>query len=265
MSRRDEFKSVSKNPAKRFLDWKSNDKCFSFYDKENSQNVEVALPFKFLVLKEMHTVKGWDDKSESGIYANEVENIGKDPMTVKAFKGGTIAKGIYKEIKEVITQKGAHYSKSIYIMDENGEIANIQLKGAAVQAWGEFTQKSRKRLGDEWVSVTGALDMKKGSVKYSVPVFAFSGTLDAIQDKNADARYAELKDYFDGYLSERDTAESEPVEKTKPFVDVESKLFEKIKEKKEADPNITIETILEHYTLSEAALEEFQALEDIPF
>ena len=37
----------SKNPATQFLEWKSNDKCFSFYDKEKGENVKVQLPFHF--------------------------------------------------------------------------------------------------------------------------------------------------------------------------------------------------------------------------
>lgn len=217
MSRKDEFKSVSSNPATKSLEWKSDLKAFSYYDKEKGENVAVPLPFKFLVLKELHTVKGWHDKSQSGIYANEVEWIGKDPLTVKAFKGGVIAKGIYKEIKEVITAQGSHYSRSIYCMLSNGDIANIQLKGSSVQAWGDFTLKSRARLSDEWVGVEAAEEMKKGKVDYSVPVFKYHQPISKEDDVKAEDNYKTLKDYFEGYLSDKVVEVAELVEIGEPL------------------------------------------------
>ena len=66
-NRRQAFSAPSTNPAQKFIDWKSNHKCFSFYDRETSANVLIPLPFKFLVLDELHTVKGWNDASSSQI------------------------------------------------------------------------------------------------------------------------------------------------------------------------------------------------------
>ena len=80
-------KSVSSNPTSKYLEWKSNDKAFSYYDKEAGQNVKVELPLKFVFLQHYHTVKGWNDASASGIYSNEVFYIGSEPMTVRSFKG----------------------------------------------------------------------------------------------------------------------------------------------------------------------------------
>jgi len=56
------FAGGSKNPATKFLDWKSDQKGFSYYDKGLGKNVEVPLPFKFVFLDELSTVKGWNDK-----------------------------------------------------------------------------------------------------------------------------------------------------------------------------------------------------------
>ena len=139
-NRRSAFSAPQSNPSTKFLQWKSNEKCFEFYNKETQQKVSVPLPFKFLVLDEMHTVSGWNDASSSGIFSNEVKFISKEVMTVKPFKGNEIAKGLYKDIKEKIVSAGGHYVKSIYIMLEDGSLANLQLKGSAVQKWGEFTQ-----------------------------------------------------------------------------------------------------------------------------
>ena len=78
--KREETKS--KNPAKKFLSWKSEEKCFAYYDKEKEENVIIDLPFKFVILEHYHTVKGWNDASESGIYSNEVFQIGNEELQV---------------------------------------------------------------------------------------------------------------------------------------------------------------------------------------
>ena len=190
--------STSNNPVTKFLEWKSNDRCFSYYDKLESKNVQVELPFKFLFLDQLHTVKGWNDASASGIYSNEVKFIGKEPLTVKAFKGGEIAKGFYSEIKDKVKNAGGHYVKSVYIMLENGELANIQLKGSAVQQWGEFS-KEPKRLSSEWISVKKVIEGKKGAVKYTTPDFEFDGELTDTQ--TADDCFDILEAYLKSYLT----------------------------------------------------------------
>jgi len=203
-NRRAAFAQPQSNPATKFIEWKSNDKCFNYYDKDAQKNVEIPLPFKFLVLDELHTIKGWNDASGSNIFSNEVKYISKDIMTVKPFKGNEIAKGIYKDIKDKIVAAGGHYTKSIYIMLEDGTMANLQLKGSAVQAWGEFTQKTRSRLADEWVSVKTTKDGKKGAVKFSVPEFTFDGSLTDEQNNQADEVFNVLESYLKTYLVKAD-------------------------------------------------------------
>jgi len=205
-NRREVFNTPQSNPATKFFEWKSNDKAFSYYDKEQSKNVSVPLPFKFLVLDELHSVKGWNDATQSGIYSNEVKFISKETMTVKPFKGNEIAKGLYKDIKERIQSAGGHYVKSIYVMLEDGTLANLQLKGSAVQEWGEFTKKTRNRLPDEWVVVKSTKDGKKGAVKYSMPEFNFERSLNDSEVEQADEAFNILEAYLKTYL-----AKAEPI------------------------------------------------------
>ena len=199
-NRRQAFAQPKANPSTKFLQWKSNEKCFEFYNKETQQKVSVPLPFKFLVLDEMHTVSGWNDASSSGIFSNEVKFISKEVMTVKPFKGNEIAKGLYKDIKEKIVSAGGHYVKSIYIMLEDGSLANLQLKGSAVQKWGEFTQKTRNRLPDEWVQVTKAIEGKKGAVKFFTPDFSFERSITEDEAMQADEAFNILETYLKAYL-----------------------------------------------------------------
>lgn len=203
-NRRSAFATPQSNPAAKFIDWKSNDKCFNYYDKEAQKNVEIPLPFKFLVLDELHTIKGWNDASSSNIYSNEVKFISKEVMTVKPFKGNEIAKGFYKDIKEKVVAAGGHYTKSIYIMLEDGSLANISLKGSGVQKWGDFTQKTRNRLADEWVIVAKAEDGKKGAVKFSTPSFSFANSISDEEANMADEAFNILESYLKTYLAKAD-------------------------------------------------------------
>ena len=199
-NRKQAFAQPQSNPAKMFIEWKSNDKCFEYFDKEKKEKVQIKLPFKFLVLDELHTVSGWNDASGSGIYSNEVKYISKEVMTVKPFKGNEIAKGLYKDIKDKIVTAGGHYVKSIYVMLEDGTLANLQLKGSAVQQWGVFTQKSRSRLTDEWIEVKDTVDGKKGAVKFSMPNFGFKASLSESEAEMADEVFNTLEAYLTTYL-----------------------------------------------------------------
>ena len=200
-NRRAAFSQPTTNPATKFFEWKSNEKTFVYYDKETKTNVTVPLPFKFLVLDELHTIKGWNDATESGIYANEVKFISRDEMVVKPFKGNEIARGLYKDIKEKAKAAGGHYVKSIYIMLEDGSIANLQLKGAACQAWGDFTSKGKQRLLDEWVSVVGFDEAKKGSVKYTTPIFGYLASIGDAENDLANEAFNTLEAYLKTYLA----------------------------------------------------------------
>ena len=211
-NRKQAFQAPQSNPATKFIDWKSNDKCFEYYSKESQSKVQIPLPFKFLVLDELHTIKGWNDATSSGIFSNEVKFISKEVMTVKPFKGNEIAKGLYKDIKDKVQSAGGHYVKSIYIMLEDGSLANLQLKGSAVQKWGEFTAKTRQRLPDEWVVVNGVIDGKKGAVKFTTPDFKFERSLSESESEQADEAFNVLESYLKTYLVKAEPVVEEPID-----------------------------------------------------
>lgn len=203
------FAGGTKNPAQKFLEWKSDQKGFSYYDKGLEKNVEVSLPFKFVFLDELSTVKGWNDASSSGIFANEVKYLSKEPMTVKAFKGGVLAQGLYNDIKERVKNAGGHYSKSIYIMLEDGTLANVQLKGSATQQWGEFVKANRNVITRKWVNVANAIENKKGKVTFSIPNFTIGEDINDKYSDLADAKFDELEAYLKTYLTKVEVAEIE--------------------------------------------------------
>lgn len=213
----DRPQTKSANPAQKFLNWKSNEKMFSFYDKENKENVMVKLPLTFLVLEEYHTVKGFSDSEQSGIYSNEVLQIGSEEVEVKTFSGKVIAKGFYKNVKSQVEQAGGKYHKSIYAVTKEGELVNISLKGACVSKWSEFTQKGAwKRLKDEWVTIEDAEDQKKGSVKFSTPNFKFNTSLSDAEYNMVSDKAKELLEYMEGYLTNSEV-KAEEVEVIEPM------------------------------------------------
>lgn len=208
MSRRDEFKNENPNPSKYFLEWKGEKKAFQYYDKEASEKKLIELPFRFLFLKAMHTVKGWSNASESGIYSNEVQFIGEQELNVRSFKGGEIAKGLWNDIKGRVVDFGGHYTQSIYAMLEDGTLVNINLKGGSVSAWYEFKKNNFQRMQDEWIIIEDVEEKKNGAVKYNVPQFKFKVSLTDDEDKKAEEVYSTLKLYMDSYLSAKEISEA---------------------------------------------------------
>jgi len=203
----------SSNPTSKYLEWKSNDKRFSYYDKQAGQNVAVDLPLKFVFLQHYHTVKGWNDSSASGIYSNEVFYIGSEPMTVRSFKGGVIAEGLYKDIKNDLVTAGGKYHRSIYAMLEDGTIANISLKGAGVREWSDFMEANKSLVDGNWIEISSAKQQKKGSINYSTPEFKAGSRLSKSDSQNADIVAGKLKNYLDNYFSKtKEVVDNQEVE-----------------------------------------------------
>lgn len=199
MARMERPVAKSTNPCTKFIEWKSNEKHFSYYDKEKKENVALPIPFKFLFLEHYHTVKGWHGATDKGIYANEVYTLSKEPLTVKTFGGLTVAEGLYKDIKNEVNVAGGNYYRSVYIMLEDGEIANMQLKGAVVgglkkeqaiskadvQGYSDFYSFNNKLMDNQWITVNKSEDAKKGATKYSIPVFEMGEVISSVDDDNA--------------------------------------------------------------------------------
>ena len=192
MSRRSEVASSYEKPAEMYLEWKSDDKSFSYYDKAQGKNITVD-PGKFLFLMDRSTIKGWSEADQSGIYSNEVKNLSTDDLNVRTFSGKAIASGKYADIKEAIQKAGGTFTKSIYAMMEDGTIINFQLRGVSLRQWMDFTAKSRRRLPDEWITIASVEEGKKGRVTFSFPNFEFSGSLNSKEGDLADQQYNELK------------------------------------------------------------------------
>jgi len=121
-----------KNPAIKFFEWAGGEGKLKWYDKETKTTNYIDLPFTFLVLDQLQTVKGFSEELHSGFYANEVRR-NSDTITLMT-KNGVHTVGKWKEDLKPID--GTLFTKSVYIafFDEAKtlQIGNLQLNGAAL-------------------------------------------------------------------------------------------------------------------------------------
>ena len=187
------------NPAVKFFEWNGGEGSLYFYDKEAKEKVTVELPFTCLPLDELHSVTGWSDSADSGIYSNAVKDM-SDIMNVRTFSGMDIAKGVYKDIKDTVKSKGGKYCKNIYIAiktDEGLKIACLNLTGADSGAWMEFAKKND--VFKNAVQITGSTIGKKGAITFHVPELK---TVKVAPETDAEAIELdkELQAYLKAYL-----------------------------------------------------------------
>jgi len=162
------------NPSTCWLEWHGTQGDVFGWDKELKQEVRYALPFTFLLLDELKTVRGWHEKSKSRIYSNEVRDMRTQPLIVRAWKGGTLIEGIYNTIKPRVEVLGGDYHSSIYIAykkDDEYRLGNLALKGSAVKAWFEFRKERATDIYSKAIKISGYTDEQSGKVIFRVPVF----------------------------------------------------------------------------------------------
>ncbi len=193
------------NPSTRWHEWDGSQGGIKYYDKELKQDVSVPIPFTFILLDQLATIKGWHDASQSGIFANEVRDTTCEPFIVKAFKGGTLAEGIYRSIKDKVIVSGGVFTANLYIAYKDGgdlKIGSLQFKGAALNAWVEFTKVNRSDLYSKSIKIAGMVAGKKGSITFQTPEFQVN---DISEDTNRQALGLdiELQNFLKGYFSRK--------------------------------------------------------------
>ena len=193
------------NPATRFFEWNGENGNIRYYDKEKKANVEIDLPFTFLLLDELACVNGWHDASSSGIYSNEVRDTRTDVMVVKAFKGGTLAEGLYKDFRDRVAAQGGKFNANCYIAfkgPQGLQIGSLKFKGAALGAWMEFRKANRNSLYSSAIAISGFTEGQKGRIVYKMPAFSLKPVS---TETNAEAVALDktLQQYLEGYLSRK--------------------------------------------------------------
>lgn len=202
MSRSNPNENINPNPATRRFEWNGEQGVVRYYDKETQKNVDVGSDFTFILLDQLGTVRGWHNESDSGIYANEVKDTRQEVLVVKAFKGGTLAEGIYKDIKDRVNTLGGQFLANCYIAFKNGgplAIGSLGLKGAALSAWMDFTKAHRADLYKKAIRINGFTEGKKGRIVFRVPVLSLKD-IDPATDAQAVTLDRELQEFFKSYF-----------------------------------------------------------------
>lgn len=189
------------NPSARFYEWSGSRGQLEWYDKEKGERIAVKLPFKFIVIDELHTITGYSDTDQSGYWSNEVKDLRHD-LTVRTKKGIKYV-GPYKDskgIRQVPTD--SKYAKSIYIahkLDGEWQLGNIKASGVALTAWIDLSGKHRTE--GNIVALTGSTEGSKGATKFQIPTFEYGGAPDADTLQIATELDRQLQDYLDVYLT----------------------------------------------------------------
>lgn len=202
MSRSNPTENSTPNPAARWFEWNGEQGVVRYYDKATKKNVDVGSDFTFILLDQLGSVRGWHDASDSGIYSNEVKDTRQEAMVVKSLKGGTLAEGIYKDIKLQVNSVGGQFVANCYIaFKHEGALAigSLRLKGAALGTWMEFTKANRADLYKKSIRINGFTEGKKGRITFRMPVLSLK-ELSPATDAQAIALDATLQEFFAGYF-----------------------------------------------------------------
>jgi hypothetical protein len=213
MSRSNPTENSNPNPAVRWFEWNGEKGTVRYYDKDAKQNVEVGSDFRFILLDQLGSVRGWHDASDSGIYSNEVKDTRQETLIVKSFKGGTLAEGIYRDIKDRINSLGGQFVTNCYIAFKNGgdglSIGSLRFKGAALGSWMEFCKAHRADLYAKAIRIHGFTEGKKGRIVFRMPVLEVAD-LSAESNAAATALDAKLQEFFAAYLKRPKREQEQP-------------------------------------------------------
>jgi hypothetical protein len=133
--------------------------------------VAIDLPFQFIVLDTLSTIKGFNKADKASFWSNEVKDLRTDVLTVR-LKRNVVASGLYQEIKDSIKSRGAKFCQSVYACVREGEelkIVNLQFTGAALSSWIEFCNKNK--VYGAAIKVDQSMKGENGGITYQIPVF----------------------------------------------------------------------------------------------
>lgn len=193
--RKNALQSHGQSPERYRFEWDSDSKQFRYYDVENPKKEgtydikERKLPFKFVILQKLYRVQGFNQTLGKGIFSDEIVDFDQE-LTVRYNKGGEVAKGVWKDIKETVISKGGKMNIVVIALLSNGEVAKITMKAKAFFNIGEYIKKaSEEVLYDHFCIVNKFTSEVNGNTKYTVPVFEVGDKISEELSETADSKY----------------------------------------------------------------------------
>ena len=207
-----------KNPCSKFIEYSGDSGEFHYYDKEEEKKIPVKIPLYFVVLDELATITGFNEKHGSGIMSNEVHSTVNDVLRVRTFKGGISITGKYKEISDEVKTIGGKFTKSVYAMlvgkGVTPELVNFKFKGSAFNGWLD----KKFDVYSYVVGITGLEEATKGKTKYLIPVFKpFKLTDEILEEaKKLDVILQKYLAEYKAQIPETEIAKAASVEESEP-------------------------------------------------
>lgn len=251
------------NPAEHFFRWAGSIGKLQWYDKENQKNVEVRLPFTFIVLDQLATITGYSKRDEAGFWSNEVRSSKKDTLYVRTKKGPYEA-GLYENLTQTL-KSGGKYATSIYIAHKDGSgnwvIGNIQASGSALSSWIEFNKAHNVSKGQ--VSMSKGPKQTAPTGDFYAPEFKMEAWTDE-DYKVAVELDKQLQVYLGQYLAQPKGDEEELAGGTMLATPEENNDFERRREasslSNKPEPSKQVDDVVIEYIDDEPI-----NLDDIPF
>jgi hypothetical protein len=194
------------NPVSKFIKFNGASGKFDYWDKSKGENGEsVEMPIErigFIVLDELNTMTGFNERAKAGIYSNEVSDLRSEELNVRVFKTDISIAGLYENIKDKAKGIGAKFTKSVYGALVTGkdslELVNFQLSGSAFGGW----MDKKVDVSKQGVRVMGLADGEKGAIKYKIPVFVGFEISDSLRAKAIEMD-KELQEFLKQYRSKQ--------------------------------------------------------------
>ncbi len=190
------------NPAVRRFEWSGDidgGGHFRYYDKQEKKNVDVPLPFRFIVLDSVSTVGGYNKQQKRSLYANEVRDTKGERLVVKCDKR-VVAEGYWQDIKKDVAYEGGRFAKTLYVAFKDGDrlaIGSLKLEGSSLGPWFDFQKVHEKEIGTKAVAVKTFKDNRTGKNDFREPVFEIVDI-----SKESDAEAVSLDKVLQGYFAE---------------------------------------------------------------
>ena len=193
-----------------FIEWSSIGKCWKTYNKDTKENVNLPMNVPFILLDQLTTVTGFNEKANKSMYGTEVKDL-KDPIKV-FLDGNVLGNAPWTELKETV--RDIKFAKSVYAMakiDGEFQLVCFKIAGCAL-SWFDFVEEVGLPTleGDAVIAVTSTEEDKKGATAFNRPKFAVVKTeLSDEAAKQADEADEALQAYLKDYLNQSDEPESE--------------------------------------------------------
>jgi len=193
-------------PCKKYITF-SHGK-FGYWDKESKSVIEVPMPIKVFVLRQLISISGFTKKdTRDKIYSNEVADTTKEKLFVRSWKAGAHVEGLYHKIETEVEALGGKYTNCVYSRQEDGELVHFAFSGASLQGWIE-RDKDKKSF---FYEVKKTRKATNGGNEYLVPVFEELDRNEKIMEKSRELYNSVLEPYIASYLETNKRLDAGPI------------------------------------------------------